>query len=221
MKTGTALGIAIKDAIEKKIDSGKVKTKAQIAEHFGIKPPSLYTWINTGNIGKDKIFELFRYFSDVVTPEHWGITDIQEVEDIDDTKKRIRFVPLYRWPEWLKVDSISEQTPIKKVICPVDDCSAETYALVMRDNSMMSNDEKGQLCQDDIIFIDPNREPRRNDYVMATSSEYELASIKKLLWQDGRKCLFTSNPTWQKKFILVDDTVTLHGTVIAKSRILI
>lgn len=73
MLTGKKLGEAIASAIQKKIDSGAVKSKAEVARHFGIKPPSIHTWINNGTVSKDKLPELWNYFSDVVGPEHWGI----------------------------------------------------------------------------------------------------------------------------------------------------
>lgn len=69
MLTGKELGAAIKAAIKK-----KGVTNADVARHFGIKPPSVQGWINTGRIGKDRLPELWSYFSDVVGPEHWGMS---------------------------------------------------------------------------------------------------------------------------------------------------
>lgn len=74
MLKGKELGKAIEVAIEKKIASGAVRSKADIARHFGIKAPSIHDWIKKGSISKDKLQELWRYFSDVVDHEHWGLT---------------------------------------------------------------------------------------------------------------------------------------------------
>lgn len=68
-----ALGAAIAAAIKLKIERGYVVSQAEIAKHFGIKPPSLSGWKKTGAIDKEKLPELFRYFSDVVSPDHWGL----------------------------------------------------------------------------------------------------------------------------------------------------
>ena len=68
MLKGKELGRAIGDAIKRKGVS-----QAEVARHFGIKPPSISDWIKRGTIGKDKIEELVRYFSDIVGPEYWGI----------------------------------------------------------------------------------------------------------------------------------------------------
>lgn len=74
MLNGKELGRAIADAIKKKLASGAVPSQAAIARHFGIKPPSIADWKKKGSISKDKLPELYRYFSDVVGYEHWGLT---------------------------------------------------------------------------------------------------------------------------------------------------
>ncbi|HAT1562068.1 TPA: hypothetical protein ACI6QA_000838 [Raoultella planticola] len=75
MLSGKDLGRAIGQAIEKKIAIGSARSKAEIARHFKIKPPSIHDWINKGSISKEKLPELWNYFSDVVGPEHWGLKD--------------------------------------------------------------------------------------------------------------------------------------------------
>lgn len=69
MLTGKALGQAVKEAIRLKGVS-----KMAVARHFNIKGPSIYDWINHGRVGKQHLTDLFAYFSDVVGPEHWGIS---------------------------------------------------------------------------------------------------------------------------------------------------
>ncbi len=58
MLTGKALGAAI-DAARKK----KGCTKKALAAHFGVKPPSVQDWVNRGTIDKEKLPELWRFFS--------------------------------------------------------------------------------------------------------------------------------------------------------------
>ncbi|MEF9677746.1 S24 family peptidase [Pectobacterium aroidearum] len=91
MLSGKELGRAIEQAIDKKISSGAVKSKADIARHFKIKAPSIHDWIKKGSISKDKLPELWNYFSDVVGPDHWGLngsinspTAAQEYKNILD-----------------------------------------------------------------------------------------------------------------------------------------
>jgi hypothetical protein len=74
MLKGKEFGAAISRAIQLKIASGAAKTKAEIARHFKIQPPSLTDWVKKGSVSKDKLPELWRYFADVAGPEHWGMT---------------------------------------------------------------------------------------------------------------------------------------------------
>lgn len=74
MLHGKELGRAIELAIQLKIDSGKAASKIEIARAFGVKPPSLHTWIKSGSIAKQRLPKLWAYFSDVVGLEHWGFS---------------------------------------------------------------------------------------------------------------------------------------------------
>lgn len=78
MLSGSALGAAIKEAMRLK----KV-TQAQMAAEFEVLQPSVSYWSRTGRIAKDKIDHLMRYFSDVVGPEHWGLTAFSDQSGAD------------------------------------------------------------------------------------------------------------------------------------------
>jgi phage repressor protein C with HTH and peptisase S24 domain len=70
MLTGPELGAAIEQArVAKRV------TKKKLAEDFGVAGPSVQGWVKTGRIDKSKLMELIEYFSDVVKPSHWGLSD--------------------------------------------------------------------------------------------------------------------------------------------------
>lgn len=69
MLTGEKLGEALAAAIRMKGVS-----KADVARHFDVKPPSVQGWLKHGRISKSHIEKLLAYFSDVVGPEHWGLS---------------------------------------------------------------------------------------------------------------------------------------------------
>lgn len=71
MLTGTELGAAIESARLKKGIS-----KRALALHFGVEPPSIQDWVKRGTIDKAKLPELWKFFSDVVGPAHWGLAEI-------------------------------------------------------------------------------------------------------------------------------------------------
>lgn len=74
MLTGIDLGKAIDSA--RKL---KGVSKAEMARHFHVQPPSVSGWISTGRIDKKKLSELFEYFRDVAGPEHWGLGSNQDM----------------------------------------------------------------------------------------------------------------------------------------------
>lgn len=75
MLKGKEFGEAIGSAIKMKLERELAASKAEIARHFGMKPPSLSDWVKKGSVAKDKLPELWRYFSDVAGPAHWGMTE--------------------------------------------------------------------------------------------------------------------------------------------------
>lgn len=83
MLTGKELGQAIRQAVELK-DAAERKAGrpgvrlVDVAAHFSVKPPSVQDWINKGTISKDKLPQLWLYFSDVVGPEHWGLASFPQ-----------------------------------------------------------------------------------------------------------------------------------------------
>lgn len=87
MLTGKALGEAIAQAIEK-----KGVAKADVARHFGVKPPSVQDWINRGTIDKGRLQQLWQYFGDVVGPEHWGLAPATHQDE------RVSFSRVFREP---------------------------------------------------------------------------------------------------------------------------
>ena len=71
MYDGERLGRAIEEAIFRKRVSRK-----EVARHFGVTPASITAWCKSGRIGKGKIEELIRYFSDTVPASHFGFSDL-------------------------------------------------------------------------------------------------------------------------------------------------
>ena len=74
MINGKEFGAAIGAAIKKKQAANPGLRQKDIAVHFGVKPPSLSDWIKKGSICKSRLSDLWRYFSDVAGPSHWGMT---------------------------------------------------------------------------------------------------------------------------------------------------
>lgn len=72
MLSGDQLGAALTQAMELK----KVGP-TEVARHFGIQPPSVKDWQKKGCIHKKHLGRLVAYFSDVVSPAHWGVQQME------------------------------------------------------------------------------------------------------------------------------------------------
>lgn len=72
MLSGEKLGSALREAMRLK---GVGATA--VARHFGIKPPSVYDWMERGCIDKKHLGRLVQFFVDVVPPSHWGVEPLE------------------------------------------------------------------------------------------------------------------------------------------------
>lgn len=72
MLSGNKLGEALTAAMKLK----KVGP-TEVAQHFGIKAPSVKDWEKKGCIHKRHLGRLVAYFSDVVPPSHWGVEALE------------------------------------------------------------------------------------------------------------------------------------------------
>lgn len=89
MLKGKELGKAIDFAINAKIAAGYARSKAEIAREFGMKPPPLVDWVKKGSISKDKLPKLWKYFSDVVGPDHWGLEKCEWPAGLTEENKNV------------------------------------------------------------------------------------------------------------------------------------
>ena len=67
MISGEKLGAALSEAMRLKNVGPK-----EVADHFGIQPPSVKDWQKRGCIHKKHLGKLVAYFADVVPEGHWG-----------------------------------------------------------------------------------------------------------------------------------------------------
>jgi hypothetical protein len=95
MLTGKDLGAAIAAAIRLKGVS-----QADVAREFHVKAPSISDWINRGTIRKDRLEQLFAYFSDVVGPEHWGMRGGHFVNEPPAPPYAANVTPMPASPAW-------------------------------------------------------------------------------------------------------------------------
>lgn len=132
MLKGKEFGAAVASAIQMKLDSGAARSKAEIARHFSVKPPSVEDWIKKGAIAKEKLPELWRYFSDVAGPEHWGLSEAE-------------------WPAGLSDNASGFREPTS--VPPSQKLNDEEMRLVNAYRAL-GNKEKGYLMADAVKYLE-------------------------------------------------------------------
>jgi SOS-response transcriptional repressor LexA len=220
------LGRAIDAAIKLKLACGAAKSKTEIARHFGIKPPSIYDWINKGSISKDKLPELWAYFSDVVTMEHWGLqasnlpANLKNlVADRRINTRPIGDVPILDWDQiicWIQDNSKFDRGSVMTWIpCPI--CHDKmTYSLTVQNEAMMQPNGKPSFLPGDVIFVDPSIEPNNNSFVIAYNTRTYTTKLRKLIIDGDDFYLNALNPSWPERMQPIDRNTTYCGVVIYK-----
>lgn len=117
---GRALADLLTRLVNAKIDKGAARSKSEIARALGIQNPSLYGWLETGRIARDRMPQVIRYFKDVSTPNDWGLED---------------------WPDWIQtaplanppVDNVNLQAALAhlhQMIAEADSLTAQERDLL-------------------------------------------------------------------------------------------
>ncbi|MDH1104806.1 S24 family peptidase [Pseudomonas otitidis] len=141
MLTGTELGAAIESARLK-----KNVTKKAMASAFGVAPPSVQGWVNTGRIDKSKLIQVIRYFSDVVGPEHWGLSrDDNDLLQLDDD-----------------LSSVAPQSAADIVRAMLETKAGKSISPEARERLLLAADEAQPT---NVITADFSRRPIRGDEI--------------------------------------------------------
>lgn len=202
------LGHAIETAIERKIESGAIQSISDVARHFGVKAPSVHGWIKTGAISKDKLPELWRYFADVVGPEHWGLAEwpaaLPEAPGSESARIDANVSPAA--PPRGRIPVISEVqaghfTEVVdnyhpgdadewlEVSCPVN---RHTFALIVTGDSMEPEFPSGVR-----VVVEPDLQWENGDYVVAGNGE--SATLKQIVRDGNDWYLKPLNPRYPIK----------------------
>ncbi|WP_176467013.1 S24 family peptidase [Vibrio metoecus] len=127
--------------------------------------------------------------------------------------------PILSWVQagmWTEMGSPVSNEDVELMPCPVK-CSAGTYVLRVRGDSMRHEYEEG-----DYLFVDPTKiEPANGDYVIAMLEDSKEATFKQYIELDGRKMLKATNPDYppEMRFLPINGTCLVLGKVICSVRI--
>lgn len=208
MLTGKDLGEAIARAITLK----GVKVR-DVADHFRIKPPSVYNWLETGRIDKGKLFELFAYFADVVGPEHWGVPSGSPLHPSASTTPPAAVQPVAPGPEYVLVERVALKVSAgitgfalehldgngQPLFFPVTWITAKGYkpdklfALSVHGDSM-----EPSLFDGDLVVINADDTQPKDCHVYVLNYEGEVV-IKRIERDAGDWWLVSDNPRYRRK----------------------
>lgn len=212
------LGDAIREAIIL-----KGVTKKSVADYFGVKPPSVQDWIARGTISKEKLPALWEYFSDVVGPEHWGLSSFpslpnknHNVEEGPSSQGLVPLISSVQAGEWCEImDTFQVGDAENWLKCPVKH-GPNSFCLRVKGDSMKNPGSKPSYDPGDLIYVDPSKSPTSGDRVVVRLENEQEATFKQYIEEDGRKMLKALNPEWQPRYIEINGEATICGVVIGK-----
>lgn len=228
------LGLAIEKAIQLKLDSGGIKSKKEIADHFGIKAPSIHDWIKKGSISKDKLPELFHYFSDVVGYEHWGLSSINvfnmEKRHIDTSKKNDvieteipkGLAPLLTWMQagdWKNIMNSPSKTKGEFMGAKpaARGRGKNTFTLIVENDAMYNPGMSPSFKKGDTIYVDPDASFANEAMaIIKIKSKGEVIFRQIFTIEDKTRYLKALNRDWPNHTIEMTDDHEICGLVIDK-----
>jgi SOS-response transcriptional repressor LexA len=164
MLSGPDLGAALIAAMKMK---GVGPTA--VAEAFGVKPPSVIAWQQTGRIHKKHITTLLTYFADVVSPDHWGLEQnplpAHFGSSFEPASVGSRSIPVITYAQAGAmaggVDAPVVGNHVEFLLTDLD-LSKNAFSLRLRDDSMQPDFRAG-----DMVVIDPAATPLPGEFVLA------------------------------------------------------
>lgn len=199
MLTGKDLGAALAQAIEL-----KGVRKVELARHFGVTPPSVQEWIKRGVISKDKLPEIWRYFSDVVGPQHWGLdtalvpseANVEQGPNMHGPYPVLSTVQAGRWTEicgQFQREDAQEWRHSARRLGP------NGYMLRVAGQSMYAPGQAYSFPEGMILHVNPDAAPMPGQFVVVRRADSDEATFKRYVLIDGRPFLEAINPDWPKE----------------------
>ncbi|MBX3629332.1 MAG: hypothetical protein KF908_05335 [Nitrosomonas sp.] len=146
-----------------------------------------------------------------------------KLTNIEETEKTAleKDVPLISWVQagdWCEAINSSESGDAEDWLwCPVGH-SDKTFALRVSGVSMFNPDPYARhtFKDGDIIYVDPNKQPINNSFVVVRLENENKATFKQLIIDGNHRFLRAINPDWPEKIIEIKNNAVICGVVIYK-----
>ncbi len=194
-------------------------TQKELAAHFGITDVSVSEWErNLTRPDQARLSDLARILKTTVEELLGGrpkatASNVEPGPEIKGVVPLVSWVQAGQWAEIYKnFDVLDAQEWIP---CPSAH-SERTFCLRVRGLSMYNPDGPLSFSDGDIVFVDPLRAADHRSCVIVGLDDEREATFKQLVIEGNRKLLRPLNPNWPEKWIDVNGSATIVGTVIGK-----
>lgn len=203
-------------------------TQAQVADYFGIRPPSVSEWESKNGPSKEKLPALARLLKTSVSyllTGKEGATigmDFETNRPPDELVKinRRASLPLISWVQagnWASsVSDMRREDAEDWIPCPFNH-GPDAFILRVAGLSMYNPGGDKSYAPGDFIAVDPQGEIRNKKMVVVRIDHEEKATFKQLLIdEDGSMMLQAINPAHIPRTMPLPEGSRIVGTVIGK-----
>lgn len=203
-------------------------TQAQVAEYFGIRPPSVSEWESKNGPSKDKLPALARLLRTSVSYLLTGKEGATIGMDFGTNRppdelvrvNRRASLPLISWVQagnWTSsVGEMHRDDAEDWIPCPFNH-GPDAFILRVAGLSMYNPGGDKSYAPGDFIAVDPEGEIRNKKMVVVRIDHEEKATFKQLLIdEDGSMMLQAINPAHIPRTMPLPEGSRIVGTVIGK-----
>lgn len=208
--------IACADEFRRK-PKGKRKTKQDLADFCGVTKQAAGRWFQTGKISKENLVKAIEFYGsspDLLLHENVVFERplIYNAEPAPDITGR---VPLISWVQagyWAEVIDNYQPGDAEEWRLTTAKVTKNAFALRIVGDSMTNPYGSPSLPPGSIVIVEPNREPKNGDIVVARLDDNQEATIKKLVIEGNQKFLKPLNP--QYPIIPINSNCSICGVAI-------
>jgi SOS-response transcriptional repressor LexA len=194
--------------------------KSSVAKLLNVSSYTINNWENRG-ISKDGMIKAEAAIGCAASWLETGHGNmIIDPSKMSAAHKRDRGeVPLLSWIQaghWTDTTQGFDDNDAEDWIqCPAKH-GPRAFCLRVRGISMYNPQGKYSFSQNDIILVDPDRQPINESFVVAHINNQTEATFKMLIIDGDKKYLKAINPAWPEQIIELKDDATICGVVSCK-----
>lgn len=159
-----------------------------------------------------RIWQLAEQLTKGVGAVHDAIAPYDSSSNIVPLQRGANLYPLIAWETVGNWKDMEKQRSLKHEYypCPIE-CSKNTFVLRVQGISMTPKFSEG-----DLIFVDPDKPPENNHYVIIKNKRTQQTLLRQLLIEGADKLIRSTNPDWPARITRLDDDYEIYGVVVFK-----